>query len=86
MTEECMDGYAFVYIKGKVDPRMISTAYQKYGVMILNIVDEDKNTAVYSYDKKKISGDSILQILHYSQFANKARCLNKSESNYLLRP
>ena len=85
-TEDCIDGYTFVHVRGEVNPRLVSSAYQMFDLRIFSLVDREKNTAIYSFNKEKIRPDSLFRLLNESQFATKARCLYTSESKLLTRP
>lgn len=61
-----------VQLKGKVSPRQVVSAYQKYKVAIVKPIDEAKNKWLFTYDTSLIEPPAMLKVLQNSQFATAA--------------
>ena len=61
-----------VQLKGKVDPKMIVAALQKYKLELLKPISKHMNMWLFTYDTSTIEPEKMLEILKNSQYATDA--------------
>ncbi|MEO0473143.1 MAG: hypothetical protein AAF206_26250 [Bacteroidota bacterium] len=61
-----------VKLKGRVDPKNVAAAYQRYGLTLKKAISQSMNMWVFTYDQSSLPPEEMLQTLQNSQFVETA--------------